>query len=204
MLRTRLRITAIAVVAILLVGVVLNAANLKEIFVNNTEQTNPVVVIETSKETIVAELWPELSPKTVENFLAYVDSGFFDGTIFHRVMPGFMIQGGGFMPDMRQKPTNPPVVNEARADVGNDRGTLAMARTNDPNSATAQFFINHADNDALNHRDDSVQGFGYCVFGKVIEGMDVVDEIAGTRTTTAGPHQNVPAEAVEIVRVSRR
>ena len=204
MLRTRLYITAIAVVAALLVGVVLNAADLREIFVANTEQKNPVVVIETSKGTIVAELWPESSPKTVENFLSYVDSGYFDGTIFHRVIPGFMIQGGGFTPDMQQKPTNPPVVNEARADVGNDRGTLAMARTNDPNSATAQFFINHADNASLNRRDDTMQGFGYCVFGKVIEGMEVVDEIAGTRTTTAGPHQNVPAETIEIVRFRRR
>ncbi|MHC4562165.1 MAG: peptidylprolyl isomerase [Planctomycetota bacterium] len=169
-----------------------------------SQSANPVVVIETSKGTITAELWPDKSPKTVENFLAYVDKGFFDGTIFHRVIKGFMIQGGGFAPDMLQKPTDAPIVNEARADVGNHRGTLAMARTSDPNSATAQFFINHADNPDLNHTDKSVRGYGYCVFGKVTEGMDVVDAIATIKTNSVGPYSDVPAETIEIVSIKRK
>ncbi|MCK4601213.1 MAG: peptidylprolyl isomerase [Phycisphaerae bacterium] len=170
----------------------------------DTAPVNPVVVIETSKGTIVAELWPDKSPETVENFLAYVDEGFFDGTIFHRVIPGFMIQGGGFTPSMEKKPTGSPVVNEARADVGNDRGTLAMARTGDPHSATAQFFINHADNNGLNHTAKTTQGYGYCVFGKVSDGLDVVDAIAKVKTKTVGQHGDVPTETVEIVSVRRQ
>ena len=172
--------------------------------VADTGPVNPVVIIETSKGTIAAELWPDKSPETVENFLAYVDDGFFDGTIFHRVIPGFMIQGGGFTPDMRQKAGKSPVVNEARADVGNDRGTLAMARTGDPHSATAQFFINHVDNAGLDHTAKTPQGYGYCVFGKVTDGLDVVDAIATVRTATVGPFENVPTDAVEIVSIRRQ
>ena len=179
------------------------AAEDKEQPVGQPKAKHAVVVIETSKGTIVAELWPDKAPKTVENFLAYVDDGFFDGTIFHRVMKGFMIQGGGFTPDMKQKSTQSQVENEASADVGNDRGTLAMARTNDPHSATAQFFINHADNDGLN-KGQCPDGYGYCVFGKVTDGMDVVDAIAGVATTNAGMFENVPAETVEIISIRRQ
>ena len=164
---------------------------------------NPVVLLETSKGDIVVELWPDKAPQTVESFLSYVDNGHYDGTVFHRVIKGFMVQGGGFTPDMKQKPTGQPVPNEASASVPNDRGTLAMARTSDPHSATAQFFINHADNDFLNHRDKTPQGYGYCVFGEVIEGMDVVDAIAVVKTTTMGPYQDVPAEELLIVKAKR-
>ena len=158
----------------------------------------PVVVIETSMGTIKAELWPDKAPETVKNFLAYAGEKHYDGTIFHRVMDGFMIQGGGFTADMRQKSTKSPIKNEARADTPNARGTLAMARTNVIDSATSQFFINLVDNQFLNHRDNSQQGFGYCVFGKVIEGMNVVDKIAKVKTGNSGPHQNVPVQPVEI------
>jgi len=178
-------------------------AEYKEQPVNQPQTTNPVVIIETTQGTVTVELWPDKSPKTVANFLGYVDDGFFDGTIFHRVIPGFMIQGGGFTADMKQKPTRPPVVNEARSDVPNDRGTIAMARTGDPHSATAQFFINHADNAFLNHSSNTPQGFGYCVFGKVIDGMDVVDAIAEVPTTRLGPYDDVPAQTVKIVSVRR-
>lgn len=169
-----------------------------------SESTSTVVVIETSMGAITAELLADSAPKTVENFLAYVDDEFFDGTIFHRVIPDFMIQGGGFTADMQQKSCKPPVDNEASCDVGNGRGTLAMARTNDPHSATAQFFINHKDNDFLNHTDDSAQGFGYCVFGKVTDGLDVVDAMAKVATATQGPHGDVPVEAIAIVSVRRK
>lgn len=165
---------------------------------------NPVIEIETSLGTIQAELWPDKAPLTVESILKYVDSGFYDGTIFHRVMPNFMIQGGGFDAQMKQKATKAPVKNEARTDVPNERGTLAMARTNQVDSATAQFFINHAKNDFLNHKDDTPRGFGYCVFGKVTDGMDVVDKIAQVRTQTVGMNENVPVEAVKILSIKRR
>jgi len=158
----------------------------------------PVVIIETSMGTIKAELWPDLAPETAANFLRYVDEKFYDGLIFHRVIPGFMIQGGGFMSDMREKPAGTAIRNEAAATLRNDRGTLAMARTNQVNSATSQFFINLVNNDALNHKDGTPQGFGYCAFGKVTEGMDVVDEIAKVQTGNRPPHQNVPVEPVVI------
>ncbi|HOF17842.1 MAG TPA: peptidylprolyl isomerase [Phycisphaerae bacterium] len=164
---------------------------------------NPVVTMETSMGTITAELWPDKAPKTVENFLTYVDEKFYDGLIFHRVIDGFMIQGGGFTPEMSQKRGHAPVVNEASAEALNDRGTLAMARTSDIHSATCQFFINLVDNDFLNHTNKTPQGFGYCVFGKVTDGLDVIDKIAKVRTSTRGMHENVPAQPVKIVSVRK-
>jgi peptidyl-prolyl cis-trans isomerase B (cyclophilin B) len=164
---------------------------------------NPIVLMKTSKGDIKIELWADKAPQTVKNFLAYVDDKFYDGTIFHRVIPSFMIQGGGMTPDMGEKRTKPPVTNEASATVGNQRGTLAMARTGDPHSATAQFFVNVVDNAFLNQKNKTVAGFGYCVFGKVIEGMDVVDKIKAVRTATRGGHDDVPVEPVVIQSVTR-
>jgi peptidyl-prolyl cis-trans isomerase A (cyclophilin A) len=155
----------------------------------------PVVILSTSKGDIKIELDSEKAPITVENFLGYVDDGFFDGTIFHRVIPGFMIQGGGFDREMSQKKTRAPIKNEADNGLSNDRGTLAMARTSDVNSATAQFFINLKDNDFLNH---GSRDFGYAVFGKVVDGMEVVDEIAKTRTANREGHGDVPVEPIVI------
>lgn len=167
------------------------------------EATNPVVVMETSEGTIKIELWADKAPSTVSNFLRYVDSNFFDGTIFHRVISDFMIQGGGLTPDMKQKKTGDPIKNEAAAELKNNRGTIAMARTSLVNSATSQFFINVVDNDFLNHRDKTPMGFGYAVFGQVVEGMDVVDRIRQVKTTSFGPHQDVPAIPVMINSVRR-
>jgi peptidyl-prolyl cis-trans isomerase B (cyclophilin B) len=158
----------------------------------------PQVVLETSHGDITLELDAERAPKTVENFLAYVEAGFFDGTIFHRVIPGFMIQGGGFTPEMSQKQTRAPIANEATNRKSNERGTIAMARTNDPHSATAQFFINLVDNRALDHTAPSGQGWGYTVFGRVIEGMDAVDAVARVPTGSRAGHANVPVEPVLI------
>ena len=154
--------------------------------------------IETSKGKIVLELFAKEAPQTVNSFVFLAKQRFFDGVEFHRVIPGFMIQGGGFTPDMQQKPTKPPVKNEAANGLKNEVGTLAMARTPDPHSATAQFFINVKNNDFLDYKDSSMQGFGYCVFGKVIEGMDVVRKIELVKTTRKGMHENVPAEAITI------
>jgi cyclophilin family peptidyl-prolyl cis-trans isomerase len=154
------------------------------------------VVIETSKGTIEAELNREKAPITVDNFVKYAKKGHYNGTIFHRVIPGFMIQGGGFTPDMNEKPTDAPIKNEAENGLKNDRGTLAMARTGDPNSATSQFFINVVDNEGLNR--PNPDGHGYAVFGKVTKGMDVVDAIVAVPTGTRGGHENVPNEPVTI------
>lgn len=159
---------------------------------------NPVVIMETSQGSVRIELWSDKAPITVKNFLRYVDEGFYSGTIFHRVMDNFMIQGGGFTPEMNQKQPHEPIKNEASADLKNDVGTIAMARTAVVDSATCQFFINVKDNDFLNHRDKSPQGFGYAVFGKVVDGMDVVDKIKKVPTNTVGPHQNVPVTPVVI------
>jgi cyclophilin family peptidyl-prolyl cis-trans isomerase len=164
---------------------------------------NPVVVIKTSLGDIRVELFEDKAPATVKNFLRYADEKFYDGTIFHRVIDDFMIQGGGFGPDMRKKDTHEPVKNEASAELKNDRGTISMARTNIVDSATSQFFINVKDNAFLNHKDSTPQGFGYAVFGKVIEGMDVVDKIKKAETTTMGSYQNVPKNPVVIVSVTR-
>jgi len=162
------------------------------------QKENPVVVIKTSKGDITVELFEKEAPITVKNFLRYVEDGFYAGTIFHRVIPGFMIQGGGFDADMNQKDTHAPIKNEAENRLENKRGTLAMARTQVVDSATSQFFINLKDNAFLNHTRPTPQGFGYCVFGRVIDGMDVVDQIAGVETGRKGPHENVPVEPVEI------
>ena len=169
------------------------------------ETARPVVVIETSLGRIKIELDREHVPKTTANFLRYVDEKFYDGTIFHRVMPDFMIQGGGFTPDMKEKPTHKPIVNEAGNGLKNLRGTIAMARTGIVDSATAQFFISVQDNDSLNHTGETREEFGYAVFGKVIDGMDVVDKIRNVQTKTVIPHEleNVPVEPVIIKSVRR-
>jgi len=163
---------------------------------------NPRVELKTSVGSFTLELYADKAPKTVANFLEYVKSGFYKGTVFHRVIDGFMIQGGGFDPDMKQKATRGPIENEAglasKAGLKNTVGTIAMARTPDPNSATAQFFINVKDNAFLDYRDPSPQGIGYAVFGKVVEGMDVVMQIAKVQTTTVGPFQNVPQRPIII------
>jgi cyclophilin family peptidyl-prolyl cis-trans isomerase len=161
------------------------------------------VIIDTSAGEMKLELWADLAPKTVANFLQYVDDGFFDGTIFHRAIPDFMIQGGGFTADMEQKRCRGPIKNEASAQAKNAKGTIAMARTGVVDSATAQFFINVADNDFLDHKDDSSRGFGYAVFGKVIEGQDVADKISKVKTGNRGGHENVPVQPVVINSIKR-
>lgn len=160
------------------------------------------VRMQTSKGTIVLELDADKAPETVANFLEYARSGFYDGTIFHRVIPGFMVQGGGFEPGMSQKATREPIRNEADNGLRNETGTIAMARTSDPHSATAQFFINVTDNAFLNHTSPSGQGWGYCVFGKVVEGLDVLKEIEKVPTTSRAGHQDVPQDDVLIEKVT--
>jgi peptidyl-prolyl cis-trans isomerase A (cyclophilin A) len=157
---------------------------------------NPQLEVKTSQGTVTIELYQDKAPKTVENFLQYAKDGFFNGTIFHRVIPGFMIQGGGFTPDMKQKETRAQIQNEAKNGLKNETGTLAMARTNDPHSASAQFFINLKDNSFLDY--PGRDGWGYAVFGKVVQGFEVVQKIATVQTTNAGPHQNVPATPIVI------
>ncbi len=163
---------------------------------------NPRVAIETSKGRITVELFVDKAPKSSENFLSYVRNGFYDGTVFHRVIPGFMVQGGGMTADMTEKPNGAPIANEADNGLRNLRGTLAMARTMEPHSASSQFFINVADNGFLNHRGKNTQGWGYAVFGQVVEGMDVVDAIVAVPRGRRGPHDDVPLEAVVMQRVS--
>ncbi|AOK53154.1 peptidyl-prolyl cis-trans isomerase [Burkholderia stagnalis] len=157
-----------------------------------------MVELHTNHGVIKLELDAAKAPKTVENFLNYVKKGHYDGTVFHRVINGFMIQGGGFEPGLKQKPTDAPIDNEANNGLKNDTYTIAMARTNDPHSATAQFFINVNDNDFLNHSSPTPQGWGYAVFGKVVEGQDVVDKIKAVKTGNAGFHQDVPTDDVVI------
>lgn len=157
------------------------------------------VQLETTMGNIVLELNATRAPLSVQNFLAYVKSGFYNGTIFHRVIDGFMIQGGGFTEDMQQKVTHNPIRNEANNGLKNNRGTIAMARTNAPHSATSQFFINVANNDALNYRSESIRGWGYAVFGNVIAGMDVVDKIRKTRTGVSGGFRDVPKDPITIL-----
>jgi peptidyl-prolyl cis-trans isomerase A (cyclophilin A)/peptidyl-prolyl cis-trans isomerase B (cyclophilin B) len=163
------------------------------------DAANPLVELRTSVGTVVIELYPDKAPLTVDNFLKYVKDRHYDGTVFHRVIPGFMIQGGGFGPDFSERPARKPVRNEAANGLKNDTGTIAMARTPDPHSATAQVFSNVADNESLNFRFPTQEGYGYCVFGKVVKGMDVVNRIVKVQTGP-GPagHQNVPVKPVII------
>lgn len=168
-------------------------------------QKNPQVVLETSLGKIVLEIYQDKAPETAKNFLKYVDEKFYDGTIFHRVIPDFVIQGGGLNKDMVEKDTHPPIKNEADNGLSNLRGTVAMARTMDPHSATSQFFINLANNKRLNFKSkDSGKDWGYAVFGKVIEGMDVVDKIAAVKTTTKGHYEDVPQEPIIIIKAYRK
>jgi cyclophilin family peptidyl-prolyl cis-trans isomerase len=159
---------------------------------------NPMVLIETSMGDITLELLAEEAPKSVENFVTYVESNFYDNTVFHRVIPGFMIQGGGHTWTLAEKPGWDPIANEAGNGLKNERGTIAVARTEDPHSGANQFFINLVDNDELDHQDESPEGFGYAVFGRVIEGMEVVDEIAGVRTSPQKGLDDAPVKAVTI------
>jgi cyclophilin family peptidyl-prolyl cis-trans isomerase len=163
---------------------------------------NPIVVIKTSKGEIEAELYADKAPISVENFLAYAKAGHYDGTVFHRVIPNFMIQGGGLTPDMNQKPTRAAIKNEADNGLKNKTGTLAMARTGVVDSATSQFFVNTVDNSFLDHKAKTPQGYGYAVFGTVTKGMDVVKAIEGVKTSNKGMHQDVPVEAVMIEKVT--
>jgi peptidyl-prolyl cis-trans isomerase B (cyclophilin B) len=167
------------------------------------EAENLRVVLDTSEGKIVLELYMEKAPDTVQNFLSYIDAKFYDGTIFHRVIPNFMIQGGGFTADMKKKSSREPIENEADSGLNNDHYTIAMARTGDPHSATAQFFINTSKNDFLNFKNKTEQGWGYAVFGKVVEGMDTVDVISAVKTTTRGPYGDVPVKPVVIKSAGR-
>ncbi len=198
------RTACIGAVVALACGVVLAAQEQPTMATNapaSAPATNVTVVMTTTLGTIEIELFAGKAPISVSNFLAYADMGFFDGTIFHRVIPGFMVQGGGFTANMAQKSTRVPIKNEADNGLKNERGTLAMARTSDINSATAQFFINVKDNAFLDH---SPRGFGYAVFGRVASGMDVVDKIAAVQTTTVGGFENVPVKAVVITSAKRK
>ncbi len=161
-----------------------------------------MIIFETTLGNITIELFETDAPETTANFKSYVEEGFYDGTIFHRVIDGFMIQGGGFEPGMIQKSTKAPIQNEAANGLANNRGTLAMARTMDPHSATAQFFINVANNDFLNFRSETPDGFGYCVFGRVLDGMDTVDAIRAVQTTNRAGHSDVPADDVVITKAT--
>ena len=192
---------------LMMIGMVVAAVAMVQLSFAVEKQTmkavNPKVVMETSEGTITIELWADKAPETVKNFLRYADEKFYDDTIFHRVIDNFMIQGGGVDADMKRKDSHQPIKNEAAAELKNDRGTIAMARTRDIHSATCQFFINLKDNNFLNHSDNTPQGFGYAVFGKVIKGMEVVDRIGKAKTTTSGPHRDVPAKPVIIKSVKR-
>jgi len=191
----RVRSLGVALATALILGSVAGLAR------GEAKGVNPVVVLETSKGNIEVELNAEKAPISTENFLQYVDAGFYDGTIFHRVIPDFMIQGGGMQPDMSQKKTRAPIHNEADNGLKNNRGTLAMARTSETHSATAQFFINLKDNDFLNH---GGRDFGYAVFAEVISGMEVVDVIAAVPTGRKGMHGDVPKETVTLIKARRK
>jgi cyclophilin family peptidyl-prolyl cis-trans isomerase len=192
------RILATAAIALLLAAAVQAGPGAEE---KEKPAANPKVVMKTNLGDITIELYADKAPITVKNFLNYVEKKFYDGTIFHRVINGFMIQGGGFMPDMAQKETGPPIKNEAGNGLKNGLYTIAMARTNIVDSATAQFFINVADNNGLDHKDDTPQGYGYAVFGKVIDGTDVVDKIKAVKTTTKGMYKDVPVKPVVIEKI---
>ncbi len=177
-------------------------ANSKDKKEGKKMSANPVIKMETSKGTMTIELFADKAPNSVANFVSYVEDGFYDGLIFHRVIPNFMVQGGGMTPDMHEKPNKAPIKNEANNGLKNDRGTLAMARTQDPHSATSQFFINLKDNDFLNFTSETPAGWGYAVFGKVTDGLDVIDEIAKVKTGNHGGHGDVPLEAVTIIKAT--
>jgi peptidyl-prolyl cis-trans isomerase B (cyclophilin B) len=164
---------------------------------------NPLLLMETSAGDILLELYPDKAPLTVENFLRYADGNFYQNTLFHRVIKDFMIQGGGLTPRLETKPTSAPVRNEADNGLRNTRGALAMARTSDPHSATAQFFINTVDNPGLDFSARTTAGYGYCVFGAVADGMEVVDRIAGSKVRSLSGHEHVPVDSVIILKVSR-
>lgn len=181
--------------AVLTVAATTNAAE--------SSAAGPQVVLETTKGEIVIELFSSKAPLAVNNFLAYVDDEFYNGTVFHRVIPNFMIQGGGFTSDMKQKRTQAPIKNEADNGLRNDRGTIAMARTQDPHSATSQFFINTVNNDFLNYKSQTRQGWGYAVFGRVIKGLEVVDMISGVKTGTQGRFRDVPVQPIVILKARR-
>jgi len=167
------------------------------------KMSNPIIKLETSKGTMMIELDAEKAPNSSANFVEYVKDGFYDGVIFHRVIPNFMVQGGGMNPDMSEKGNKKaPIKNEANNGLKNDRGTIAMARTNDPHSASSQFFINLKDNDFLNHTSESPAGWGYAVFGKVTEGLETIDEIAKVQTGNVGGHGDVPTEAITIIKAT--
>ena len=166
------------------------------------KMSNPIIKMETSKGTITLELDAKNAPLSTANMVSYVEDGFYDGIIFHRVIPNFMIQTGGMNPDMSEKPNKAKIKNEANNGLKNDRGTLAMARTPDPHSASSQFFVNLKDNDFLNFTSESQAGWGYAVFGKITDGMDVIDEIAKTKTGNHGGHGDVPLEAITITKMS--
>ncbi len=167
------------------------------------EQPNPKVIMETSMGNITIELYSDKAPITVQNFLSYVDESFFDGTIFHRVIKNFMIQGGGYTADFIEKETKPPIKNEASNGLKNERGTIAMARMPEIDTATSQFFINHVDNPGLDYKNSTPEGYGYAVFGRVIDGMDVVDAIANVKTMTMHGMQDVPRETITIISIRR-
>lgn len=195
---------ALAIVLIAILSLVLFPTIKGAQSMNDETDQNPQVLLETTMGEITIELDMQNAPNTSANFLAYVDDGYFVDTIFHRVIPNFMVQGGGLTADMQEKPNKLAAIqNEANNGLKNDRGTLAMARTGDPHSATSQFFINHNDNAFLNFSSESTQGWGYAVFGKVIDGMDVVDAIAGVQTANSGGNQDVPVETITITRASR-
>ena len=176
----------------------LGACKEKDVKKEMAKKVNAVVKLETSRGDVYIELYKKEAPISVKNFIRYVEDDFYDGTIFHRVINGFMIQGGGFLPGMEEKETNDPIKNEANNNLSNKRGTLAMARTNVVDSATSQFFINVVDNNSLDYRSDSPSEYGYAVFGKVIQGMDIVDTIRGVETTQSGYYSDVPVEDVVI------
>jgi cyclophilin family peptidyl-prolyl cis-trans isomerase len=196
-------VTRAAIIGSMLLGIAACSQTVPDTQKISTEPTagqppNPRVLLETSKGNITLELFRRNAPLSVANFLSYVQAGYYDGTIFHRVIPGFMIQGGGLTPNLSEKPSHAPVRNEANNGLKNLRGSLAMARLGDPHSGTSQFFINVANNDNLNHRDESTQGWGYAVFGKVASGMEVVDAIVMVPRDARGPYQDVPNEPVLI------
>lgn len=173
------------------------------VFLPGFAAENPRVLMKTSKGDIVIELFADKAPLTVKNFLSYVDDKFYDGTIFHRVIKGFMIQGGGLTAEFVTKSTKPPIKNEATNGLKNLRGTIAMARTSEVDSATCQFFINHVDNPFLDHQDNTPEGFGYAVFGRVVTGMETVDAIANTPTMTYRGYRDVPRETITIISITR-